>query len=204
MSTRSSAARAPKIASAAPPPRPRDRILAAAAELFYRHGIHAVGVDQIAEAAGTNKMTLYRHFASKDVLIAECLRVVAERFDRDWEAIAGAHRHDPQEHLRAWLSFTVAFLVDEANRGCALANAAIELADRDHPAWKVIEEAKAAQREKLVALCRQTGYADPEELSDELLLLLEGARVNIQILGTNSPATRLDTLMRAIVEHHAR
>ena len=53
---------------------PRERILAVAAELFYRHGIRAVGVDAIAEAAGTNKMTLYRHFASKDELVAEYLR----------------------------------------------------------------------------------------------------------------------------------
>ena len=56
------------IGRAAGPP-PRERILAVARELFYRHGIHAVGVDAIAEAAGTNKMTLYRHFASKDVLV---------------------------------------------------------------------------------------------------------------------------------------
>src|SRR5260370_6786928 len=53
---------------------PRDRILAAAGELFYRHGIRAVGVEAIAEAAGTNKMTLYRHFSSKDALVAEYLR----------------------------------------------------------------------------------------------------------------------------------
>jgi AcrR family transcriptional regulator len=51
--------------------------VAVAAELFYRHGIRAIGVDAIAEAAGTNKMTLYRHFASKDELVAECLRQVA-------------------------------------------------------------------------------------------------------------------------------
>src|SRR5436190_1449713 len=53
---------------------PRERILAAATELFYRHGIRAVGVDAIAEAAETNKMTLYRHFTSKDELVAEYLR----------------------------------------------------------------------------------------------------------------------------------
>ena len=53
---------------------PRDRILAAAGELFYRHGIRAVGVESIAEAAETNKMTLYRHFASMDELVAEYLR----------------------------------------------------------------------------------------------------------------------------------
>src|SRR5712671_3758262 len=58
---------------------PRERILAAAGDLFYRHGIKAVGVDSIAEAAGTNKMTLYRHFASKDELVSEYLRQSAKR-----------------------------------------------------------------------------------------------------------------------------
>src|SRR5258707_523483 len=53
---------------------PRERILSAAGDLFYHHGIRAVGVEAIAEAAGTNKMTLYRHFSSKDELVAECLR----------------------------------------------------------------------------------------------------------------------------------
>jgi AcrR family transcriptional regulator len=51
---------------------PRQRILAVARDLFYERGVRAVGVDEIAEAAGTNKMTLYRHFASKDLLVAEC------------------------------------------------------------------------------------------------------------------------------------
>ena len=184
--------------------RPHERILATARELFYRHGIQSVGVDQIAEAAGTNKMTLYRHFESKDVLIAECLRVIADEFDRDWEAIAKEYRDDPQGQLRAWLAFTVGFLVKEADRGCALGNAAIQLADRDHPAWAVIEAASNAQRRKLVELCRQTGYSDPDTLGDELLLLLEGARVNIRIFGPKSPAVRLDAMIRTIVEHHSR
>ena len=63
---------------------PRSRILAVAGELFYRHGIRAVGVEAIAEAAGTNKMTLYRHFASKDELVAEYLRESAKAADECW------------------------------------------------------------------------------------------------------------------------
>src|SRR5690242_21813648 len=83
---------------------PRERILAAAAELFYRHGIRAVGVEAIAEAADTNKMTLYRHFASKDELVAECLRRFAARADGMWDAIVAAHPNDPHAQLRAWLA----------------------------------------------------------------------------------------------------
>src|ERR1700721_3034155 len=82
---------------------PRARILAAAGELFYRHGIRAVGVESIAEAAGTNKMTLYRHFASKDELVAEYLRQEAHAADGCWERFARAHPGDPRAQLRAWL-----------------------------------------------------------------------------------------------------
>ena len=185
-------------------PRPRERILATATELFDRYGIQSVSVDQIAEAADTNKMTLYRNFESKDVLIAECIRVIADAFDRDWDEIAKKYRDDPEGQLRAWLAFTVKYLVKEADRACALSNAAIQLGDRDHPAWTVIEESMNAQRKKIAELCRQTGYSDPDALSDELLLLLEGARVNIRILGSNSPAIRLDAMIRTLIERHAR
>src|SRR5437868_9654624 len=82
---------------------PRDRILAVAADLFYRHGIRAVGVEAIAEAAGTNKMTLYRHFNSKDELVAEYLRQSANAADACWERFENAHPGDPLAQLRAWL-----------------------------------------------------------------------------------------------------
>src|SRR5882672_4097235 len=82
---------------------PRARILAAAGELFYRHGIRAVGVDAIAEAAGTNKMTLYRHFDSKDVLVAEYLREAAEGADASWTKLEQTYPGDPLAQLRAWL-----------------------------------------------------------------------------------------------------
>src|ERR1700704_1482379 len=82
---------------------PRERILAVASELFYKHGIRAVGVDSIAEAAGTNKMTLYRHFASKDELVADYLRRLAAQADTFWDALEAAHPGDARAQLRAWL-----------------------------------------------------------------------------------------------------
>src|SRR3984885_12764547 len=140
---------------------PRDRILTAARELFYRHGLHAVGVDAIAEAAGTNKMTLYRHFDSKDALIAECLRQVAADFHAAWDDIAKAHAGDAKAQLLAWLRHIAAFKLNEAERGCAFVNAAVELPDKDHPARRVIREAKSAHHARLVCLCRDAGLIDP-------------------------------------------
>ena len=121
-------------------PPPRERILTAARELFYRRGIHAVGVDAIAEAAGTNKMTLYRHFASKDALVAACLSELTQEFDAAWNVIAAAHIGDPKGQLVAWLRHICDFKEHEAERGCALANAAVELPEQDHPARRVIRE----------------------------------------------------------------
>src|SRR3954454_13572368 len=81
---------------------PRERILTAASDLFYRNGIRAVGVDAIAAAAETNKMTLYRHFASKDELVAEYLRREAEKLKLGWDRRAIDHP-EPCAQIRAWL-----------------------------------------------------------------------------------------------------
>src|SRR5947209_19191044 len=123
---------------------PRERILAAAGELFYRHGIRAVGVDSIAEAAGTNKMTLYRHFASKDELVAEYLRRSAQDAGACWARYERQHPGDALAQLRAWLKDMAEHVASTDERGCPLVNAAVELPEKDHPARRVIEEAKAA------------------------------------------------------------
>jgi len=181
---------------------PRERILAASGDLFYRLGIRAVGVEAIAEAAGTNKMTLYRHFSSKDELVAEYLRRLAADAGKFWDELAAAHPGNPRAQLRGWLQAMEAHLVDADQRGCALANAAIELPEKDHPARKVIEQFKSAQRDRLIALCGATGVAEPDLLADELFLLLEGARVSAQSSGPTGPASRLVRMGEAVIASH--
>jgi AcrR family transcriptional regulator len=181
---------------------PRERILAVAGELFYRHGIRGVGVDAIAEAAGTNKMTLYRHFASKDELVAEYLRQWANAVDVCWDRFARVHPGDPLAQLSDWLKEMAGHLAAPDERGCALANAAIELADKDHPARRVIEEFKRAHRMRLVQLSQDAGLSEPEILADELHLLLEGARVTAQSVGTEGLATRLLRMGEAMIAAH--
>jgi AcrR family transcriptional regulator len=183
---------------------PRARILAAAADLFYRHGIRAVGVEAIAEAADTNKMTLYRHFASKDELVAEYLRQSATAADGCWERLARTHPGDPLAQLGAWLEEMASHLAEPNERGCALANAAIELPEKDHPARRVIEEHKKAQRTRLARLAEQAGLSEPELLADKLHLLLEGARVTAQSVGTEGLAARLLHMGKAMIVAHRR
>jgi AcrR family transcriptional regulator len=181
---------------------PRLRILAAAGVLFYRHGIRAVGVEAIAEAARTNKMTLYRHFASKDALVAEYLRQVARAADGCWDRLAQTHPGDPLAQLLAWLEEMANHVVAPGERGCALANAAIELPEKDHPARRVIEEYKRAQRMRLVRLSEEAALSEPETLADELHLLLEGARVTAQSVGTEGLAVRLLHMGKAMIAAH--
>jgi AcrR family transcriptional regulator len=183
---------------------PRERILAVARDLFYRYGIRAVGVEAIAEAAGTNKMTLYRHFASKDELVAECLRQFAAKADAMWDQIETAHRGDAPAQLAAWVAAMGAHLADADERGCAICNAAVELPDRAHPARRVIEAFKTAQRNRLARLCAAAGAPQAELLADELFLLLEGARVSMQSMGPEGPGARFVRTAEATIADHTR
>jgi AcrR family transcriptional regulator len=182
---------------------PRDRILAVAGDLFYRHGIRAVGVDAIAVAACTNKMTLYRHFASKDELVAEYLRQSAKAADSCWARLAQLHPDDALAQLRAWLDEMAAHVASNDERGCPLVNAAVELPEKDHPARRVIEDHKIAQRARLIALCDAARLSEPELLADELNLLLEGARVTAQSMGSAGLGARLRRMGEAVVAMHA-
>jgi AcrR family transcriptional regulator len=162
-----------------------------------------VGVDAIAEAAATNKMTLYRHFASKDELVAEYLREAAKGADAAWDRYERVHPGDARAQLRAWLMEMAEHVASTDERGCALANAAVELPEKDHPARRVIEEAKMAHRARLVRLCRAAGLSEADLLADELNLLLEGARVTAQSVGTDGLGARLVRMGEAMLAAHA-
>jgi AcrR family transcriptional regulator len=182
---------------------PRERLLTVAADLFYRHGIRAVGVEAIAEAAGTNKMTLYRHFASKDELVAEYLRQSAKGADACWSKLEQAYPGDALAQLRAWLKEMAAHVANADERGCPLVNAAVELPEKGHPARRVIEVAKATQRSRLIRLCGAAGLSEPEMLADELHLLLEGARVTSQSVGSVGLDARLIRMGEAMITAHS-
>lgn len=182
-----------------PRERPRERIVTAAQDMFHRHGIRGVGVDAIAEAAGTNKMTLYRHFGSKDDLIIECLNRCADEADAVWVEIEAANPGAPLAQLRNWLQ-RAAECVAEDERGCDLANAAVELTEDGHPALQVIEDFKIQQRDRLADLCRAAGATQPDLLADALFLLIEGARVSRRSVGAEGPSAHFVRMSEAILD----
>jgi AcrR family transcriptional regulator len=181
---------------------PRERILLVARELFYRHGLHQVGVEAIAEAALTNKMTLYRHFKSKEDLIVAYVGQLASEGDEVWDRIVADNPADPQKQLDAWVDFVEDVLTNKFERGCALANAAVEL-EPEHPARAVIEAYKRRKRGNLVKLFKAARYREPELLADEVFLLFEGARISIQC-GGKGPASRVVGMLRSLLAARAR
>src|SRR5260370_29920688 len=83
----------------------RDKILDAGSDLFYRQGVRAVGVDLVVEKAGVAKASLYRHFRTKDDLVAAFLGREDLNFWRDWDRVAEQYTHDAREELDAQLDW---------------------------------------------------------------------------------------------------
>ena len=137
----------------------RKRIFDTASGLFYRKVIRAVGVETIVEEAKTTKMSLYRSFASKDELVAEWLRDHDIKFWQTWDATSRRFPADPRKQLKAAFTLLAKHVVDPQARGCPMANAAVELTDKDHPARKVIEAHKAKLRARLTEMCARLGHA---------------------------------------------
>ncbi|WP_062211166.1 TetR/AcrR family transcriptional regulator [Streptomyces sp. NBRC 109706] len=154
------------------------RILDVASELFYRRGIHAVGVDTIAAESGVTKRTLYNRFGSKDNLLTAYL----ETRDRRWrdliEAGLAAEGEDAVRRMLVPFAVLPTWLA-ESDRGCSFVNAFAELPDPDHPGRKVISDEKkwlrAFFRDRLIEAGVRPSPADT--LAVQLLSLHEGAIV---------------------------
>ncbi|MBN9080150.1 MAG: hypothetical protein BGP04_17945 [Rhizobiales bacterium 62-17] len=183
--------------------KPRERIIEAACDLFRKHGIRGVGVDAIAEAADTNKMTLYRHFGSKDDLVVAWLREVEQAGETAWNDLLAAHPNDPMARIQDWVGKAAECAVGDG-RGCDMANTAIELTEEGHPARRLIQEFKIRHRERLVQLCRDAGIVEADLLADALYLLVEGARVSRQSVGVQGPCAHFTTVAQAVIRAFAQ
>lgn len=174
--------------SGRPRVRVRDRILQTARALFYRNGLRAVGVEAIACEAGTNKMSFYRCFPSKDELIAEYLREREVEHWAWWDAAIAPYRGQPRRQIEALFDAYLAMTCQDDSRGCALGNAAVELTERDHPGRKVVEAHKAETRRRLRKLAKDAGATDAAMLGDALMLLMEGGHLSRLVFCHQGPA----------------
>jgi AcrR family transcriptional regulator len=180
-------------------PRVRDRIMQAARDLFYARGIHAVGVDAIVSEAGTNKMSFYRSFASKDELVAEYLRTEEREGWHCWDETVAEHAGNPRAQVEALFDVLVTSTYPKGARGCPLANAAVEITEPDHPGRPIIEQNKAEMRRRFRQLAHKIGSREADSLGDALLLLWEGSYLTRLTLGQHGPVQEAGKAARALI-----
>jgi AcrR family transcriptional regulator len=182
----------------------RARILVAAGDLFHKHGIRGVGVEAIAEAAQTNKMTLYRYFDSKDELITEWVRGIVAHKEEQWKDLNEKHRGDPEGQLQDWSRRTAAQLREMEERGSALMNAFAELPDPNHPARRLMKEHKLRAHKRVLRLCKAAGFRDPALSANLFSMMLEGAHSCGQAAGMRQVGEHLVHLVDLMVENSRR
>ncbi|CDH70317.1 transcriptional regulator [Pseudomonas aeruginosa MH38] len=161
--------------------RKREQLLSTAVDLFYREGYHATGIDRILAESGVAKMTLYKHFRSKDELIMAALEVRRQRTaERMLEAEA---RLQPRAAILAVFDGLQEFLQDEAFRGCAFIHAAAEFHERSHPIHRQAAEQKAFVEAYFQRQLERLGVRSAALLARQLQYLMEGALVMAHIHG---------------------
>jgi AcrR family transcriptional regulator len=166
-----------KTIEPAAPQRPsaRDRLLAAADELFYAEGVHVVGVDRIVERAGVTKASLYNTFGSKDELVRSYLENHFSRRRARIAQILAAHT-TPRERLLAVFAEVEGMLAGSAFRGCRFISAAAE-SQAGEAGEIVAEKYRAWLWSVFTDLARGVGAHDPKQVGRQLFLLYDGAAV---------------------------
>jgi AcrR family transcriptional regulator len=177
----------------------RERILRTASELFYREGAHAVGVDLVVERAGVAKTSLYRHFQTKDDLIAAFLEREDEQFWQQWNDVARRHRSDAQAELDAHMRWIGERVGRKNYRGCPQLNMAAEFPEAEHPARVVAIAHKRELRSRFKGIASRLRVRRPDDLAAQLLLLVNGAFVSAQVIAADEAVPVLLAASRALI-----
>ena len=177
---------------------PRDRLLAAASELFYENGVHTVGIDTIIERAGVAKASLYSSFGNKDGLVRAYLEARHEA--RRARLTAEIARHeDPKERLLAIFDVLATTVAQPGFRGCAFANAVAE-SELDSAAADVTRGVRRWLLDTIVELTTALGVADPAGLARQLTLLYDGALAQSRLDSSPAAARAAKAAANALVD----
>lgn len=183
----------------------RERVFAVAAELFYRKGIRAVGVEEIVNRAGVAKISLYRSFKSKDDLIVAYLEARNAEFWQQWDERFAPFSDDPRALLDAIMDYLARRTTQAGYRGCPFINYAAEFPEPSHPGHRVVEANKREWRRRFVAIADALGARKPKLLADSLLLLVEGTYAISQTLGgPRGPGAAISAAAKAMVDGQMR
>jgi AcrR family transcriptional regulator len=162
---------------------PRERLIEAGLKLFYRDGFHATGIDTVLAEAGVAKKTLYAHFKSKEELILAVMQRRDEDYRNWFTSEVEKRSKDPINRILACFDVVGEWVRSKAFYGCACINASAEFANKRDPVHKAAANHKAFMIAYLRSLIRAARLSNPQRLSRQLLLLIDGAVVVAQVTG---------------------
>ncbi|GAA2845563.1 TetR family transcriptional regulator [Aminobacter aminovorans] len=167
----------------------RQHILETAYGLFKRDGFHATGIDRIIAEADVAKMTMYRHFPSKDDLIVEVLGWRMERFEHQLDQLAETGG-TPEAKIERIFDWYGRWFQSPDFHGCLFAHALAEYGDPAHTVFRAATDQKDSLKRRIHAIVRDV-LADERAgtLAAALLMLIEGATLLAQ-MGQGETAIR--------------
>ena len=177
----------------------RQQLLDTAAELFYRDSCRAVGVDTLSAESGVGKMTLYRHFATKEELIVAYLERSNALF-WEWFDESTAAAKKPEDKIIAFFHAVETWTQEPACHGCPFLNAVVDFPDFDHPGHQVALANRQAVRARFRELATQAKLSHPDRLADHLLLLMDGAFMAARLYGPQNPGAQVSEAVRRLLE----
>jgi AcrR family transcriptional regulator len=178
----------------------RERILDTAYDLFSRHGIRAVGVDRIIATSGVAKMSLYRHFHSKDTLVLAFLQEREKRWTMEWlHAEATCRAEDGAGRMLAIFDVFDEWFRQTDFEGCSFINVLLEFGELEHPIRRATAGHLATIRGLVREFAEQAGVSDPEAVARQWHILMKGSIVSAGE-GDAEAARRAQALGRLLLE----
>ncbi|HSV81971.1 MAG TPA: TetR/AcrR family transcriptional regulator [Ramlibacter sp.] len=176
----------------------RERLLAAADELFYREGINKVGIDRVLEHAGVAKASLYSTFGSKEELVCAYLEGRQQARRARIEAAMARHR-GPREQMLAVFDAMADVFAQPGFRGCAFLMASAELpaGERTRP---ICDEYRSWIRELFQRLAKEAGARQATALAQQLVMLYDGALVAAQMDGNAAAARTARAMATSLID----
>ena len=165
------------------PPSRRDELVDAAMRVFYRCGFQATSLDDIQRESGISRMTLYNHFKSKDELIVAAMRRRDEIFRNRLMKFVETKAKTPRERIEAVFDFHEEWFTGEEFCGCMFINASAEFSIADSAPRRLAAEHKQSIVRYVRDLCAEAGFEDPDDVADQLNILIEGAIVTSRVVG---------------------
>lgn len=180
---------------------PKEKLFQTAARLFYQHGYRSIGVDTIAAESGIGKMTLYRHYPSKDELIVAYLRDSDRVF---WDQFEQITRDVPTARgkLLAFFEALQSYALSPDCYGCPFINVATEYPEAGYAGHQVASEHKQSVLARFRQLADEAGARDAPAMANALFLLMDGAYVAARMFGpsAHSPASSLAETARQLIQ----